>query len=382
MTERIYLDGNSLGPPSAAVRAAVIGALDDWEHHLIDGWNQAGWLGVERRVATALAALLDAHPDEVTCTDSTSVNLFQAITAGARLRPDRSVIVVEDAGFPTDRYVAESVAELLGLTIRAVPRDALGSAVADDVAVLSVAHVDFHTGDRIDLAALTADAHRVGAVVVADLAHAAGAVVTDLGTWDVDLAVGCTYKFLNGGPGGPGYLYANRRLHADLVPAIRGWFGHAETFEFSQIYIPAPDAQRFRNGTPPILSMTAAAAALEEHADLDARAREEIGQRLVGTFLDVVEATDDLGLELLTPRDADRRGAQLSFRHPQAYAIVRALHARGVVGDHRPPDVVRLGFSPTVVTEDDAAAAAHVLVDIMQTSAGDDPTHPQRGLVP
>lgn len=382
MTDRIYLDGNSLGPPSPAVRAAVIGALDDWEHHLIDGWNQAGWLDVERRVATALAVLLDAHADEVTCTDSTTVNLFQALIAATRLRPDRTVILVEDAGFPTDRYVAESVAELRGLTIRAVSRDDLADALTDEVAVASVAHVDFHTGDRLDLATLTADAHEVGALVIADLAHAAGAIVTDLGTWDVDLAVGCTYKFLNGGPGAPGWLYANRRLHTDLDPAIRGWFGHEQTFDFTQDYRPAPDAQRFRNGTPPILSMTAVAAAIEEHVEVTSRQRDETGQRFAGRFLATLDDAGDLGLELLTPRDPDRRGAQLSLRHPQAYAIVRALHDRGVVGDHRPPDVVRLGFSPLILTDNDVDAAAATFIEVMQTNAWDDPRHQQHGIVP
>ena len=368
---RIYLDGNSLGPPPPGVREAVVAELDRWESDLVDGWN-AAWLEVERRVAVALARLLDAAPDEVTCTDSTSVNLFQALVAASRLRPDRRRLVVEEQGFPTDGYVARAVADLCGLEVVEVPRARLADAVTDDVAAVTCSHVDYHTGHRLDLAGLTAAAHDAGALVVADLAHSAGAVVTDLGAWDVDVAVGCTYKFLNGGPGAPGWLYANGRLHDDLDPAIRGWFGHVEPFAFATDHVPAPGAARFRNGTPPILSMVAVAAALEAHVDVDARAREDRATALTTRFLAGVDARLP-DLEVVTPREPTARGAQLSFRHPHARAVVLALHAHGVVGDHRPPDVVRFGFSPLYVTDADVDDALDVLVDVVRSRDYDAP---------
>lgn len=380
--DRVYLDGNSLGPPTAEVRAAVVGVLDDWESLLIDGWNDAGWLDVEREVATRLAPLLGTDPTSVTCTDSTSVDLFQALAAAVRLRPDRSTVLVEDHGFPTDRYVAEGLAELAGRTVRAVAPGTLADEVDDDVAVVSVAHVDFHTGRRVDLARLTSAAHDAGALLVADLAHAAGAVDVALDAWDVDLAVGCTYKFLNGGPGAPGWLYANARLHDDLRPAIRGWFGHAAPFDFDQRWTPAAGASRFRNGTPPILSMSAVAAALRAFEDrtpagLDARAQE-----LTARFLTTVEAAGLEDLTLLSPRDPSARGAQLSFHHDDAWAVVRAMHARGVVGDHRPPDVVRLGFAPLHLTDAEVDHAAEVMVDVIRTREYEDDRFDTHGIVP
>lgn len=354
--------------------------LDDWESLLIDGWNH-GWLDVERRVASALSPLLGATPDEVACTDSTTVNLFQALVAAARLRPDRSAIVVEEGAFPTDGYAATGVADLLGLDLRVVPRDGLAEALDEDVAAVTAGHVDYRTGHRLDLAALTAAAHDVGALVVADLAHAAGAIATELDAWDVDLAVGCTYKFLNGGPGGPGWIYANRAHHDVLDPAIRGWFGHAAPFTFATEHRPADGAGRFRNGTPPILSMVAVAAALEAHVSVTSAWRDQRARELTTRFL---AHLDDEGteLELLTPRDPSARGAQLSFRHDAAFPIVRALHERWVVADHRPPDIVRLGFSPLVVSDDDVDDGAAILVEILRTEAYKHPRHHERGVVP
>jgi kynureninase len=365
----IYLDGNSLGALQPAVAAAVRRAVDEeWGRGLIRSWNDAGWIDLPGRIAARLAPLLGAAADEVAVADSTSTNLFKALAAARRLRPDRRVVLTDDANFPTDRYVAEGLARLLGdLEVRVAPSGAVAENLDAEVAVLTLTHVDYRTGARHDAAGLTRAAHDVGALTVWDLSHSTGAVPVDLHDWDADLAVGCTYKYLNGGPGSPAYVYAARRLHDRLASPIPGWFSHARPFDFADVHEPAAGAARFLGGTPPVLSMVALEAALAvfEHVDLDelhAKAR-----ALVRRFRAAAEARLGGAVEVVGPGPAEPRGAQVSLRHPEARAVMAALLARGVIGDHRPPDLLRFGFSPLYVSHTDVERAVETLADVLAT---------------
>lgn len=373
--ELIYLDGNSLGALQPAVTARLQEVVEsEWGHGLIRSWNDAGWVELPRRVAGQLAPLVGATPDELAVTDSTSANLFKAVAAARRLRPDRGVLLTDDGNFPTDVYVARGLAELTGdLEVRVVPTAELPDHLDPQVAVLMLTHVDYRTGRRMDAPALTAAAHAAGAVVVWDLSHSTGALAVDLGAWDADLAVGCTYKYLNGGPGSPAFLYVARRWHEQAATPVRGWFGHARPFAFDLGYVPAAGAERFLDGSPPVLSMAALETALEVFdgvatADLDARAGE-----LTGLFIDEVDRLLGTEVEIVTPRLAGERGAQVSVRHEEADAITQALLARGVIGDHRPPDLVRFGFAPLYVTRVEALEAAQALAEVVSTRAYDRP---------
>jgi len=379
----LYLDGNSLGalPHGVADRMREVVAAE-WGVGLIRSWNDAAWVDLPDRVAARLAPLLGADPDEVAVGDSTSVNLFKALAAARGMRPDRRVLVTDQDNFPTDLYVAGGLAQLRGdLEVRVVAPDAVTDALADDVAVLALTQVDYRSGARRDAAALTAAAHEVGAVVVWDLAHSTGAIDVDLHDWDADFAVGCTYKYLNGGPGAPAYLYVARRWHAAAQPPLQGWFGHAAPFDFSPDYEPAPDARRFQVGTPHVLSTAALEAALTPFdgvlpADLDAKARS-----LTDTFVALVDEHCGDAVEVASPRDAAARGAQVSLRHPEAYALTQALIDRQVIPDHRPPDLVRFGFAPLYVRHTDVYDAVEILADLLRTGAWDRPEYHRRRTV-
>lgn len=373
--EVIYLDGNSLGALQPAVATRLQQVVEaEWGHGLIRSWNDAGWIELPRRVATRLAPLVGADPDELAVTDSTSANLFKALAAARRLRGDRHVLLTDDGNFPTDVYVARGLAELTGdLEVEVVPTDELSAHLDERVAILLLTHVDYRTGRRHDAAALTAAAHAVGALAVWDLSHSTGALDVELGAWGADLAVGCTYKYCNGGPGSPAFLYVNRRWHEEAATPVRGWFGHARPFAFDLGYVPAPGAERFLDGSPPVLSMAALETALGifegvATADLDGRSQE-----LTGLFIDEVDRLLGAAVEIVTPRVAGTRGAQVSVRHADADAITQALLARGVIGDHRPPDLVRFGFAPLYVTRVEVLDAAAELADVVTTRAFDRP---------
>ena len=367
----VYLDGNSLGALQPAVADAVErAARRDWGEGLIRSWNRTtdgpGWVGLPRRIAAALAPLVGADAGEIAVTDSTSVELFGVLTAMARLRPGRRTIATQDGDFPTDRYVAASVADLLGLDVRTAPRSAVQAALDDDVAVVVLSEVDYRTGARHDATAVTAAAHAVGALAVWDLSHSTGALDVDLHTWHADAAVGCTYKYLNGSPGSPAYLYVARRHHAAARPPVAGWFGHEQPFAFADDYVPAADASRFLAGTPPVLSMVALEAALTIQREVPTEARAAKVRSLTELFVALVdERCGDLGVEVVTPRSPEARGAQVSLRHEHADRVMRALVDRGVIGDHRPPDLLRFGFSPLYVRHVDVVAAVDVLVDVL-----------------
>lgn len=380
----IYLDGNSLGALQPAVAARLRGVIDDeWGDGLIRSWNDAGWAQLPTRIARRLAPVVGADADELAVTDSTSTNLFKALAAACRLRPDRGVLLTDDVNFPTDVYVARGLAEVAGdLQVRVVPTDELHDHLDDEVAALTLTHVDYRSGRVHDPVATTAAAHAVGAVTVWDLSHSAGALDVDLHAWGADLAVGCTYKYLNGGPGAPGYLYVARRWHDHAHSPLAGWFGHERPFDFDPDYTPAPGAARFLNGTAPVLSMVALETALEvwdEVSRTDAAAK---SSALTSTFVAALDAMCGDRIEVVTPRDPARRGAQVSLRHPHAHALTRALLERGVIGDHRPPELVRFGFSPLYVRHVDVWDAVEHLADLLTTGAWDRPEFHARRVVP
>ncbi len=373
----VYLDGNSLGPLQPEVAEAVRTTVQDaWGQGLIRSWNDAGWVDLADRVAARLAPLIGATAGEVAVTDSTSVDLFKALAAARRLRPDRHVLLTEATNFPTDRYVAEGLADLLGdIEVRSAPADLLVDHLDPEVAVVTLTHVDYRTGRRHDAPELTAAAHDAGAVVVWDLSHSAGAMRVDLEAWGADLAVGCTYKYLNGGPGSPGYLYVARRWHDQVRSPIAGWFGHAEPFAFAPDYRPAPGARRFLAGTPPVLSLAALEAALAVWEGVDLDLVEAKAAALTERFRDLILARCADHVEVVGPDEPTARGAQVSLRHPQAGAISQALIDRGVIGDHRPPDLVRFGFAPLYISHVDVHDAVDRLAEVLDDELWRDPRY-------
>ena len=376
----VYLDGNSLGAMPRAVPDVVQDVVArQWGQDLIASWNTNDWWSAPGRVGALVARLIGAAEDEVLVADSTSVNLFKVLVAAARLRADRRVLVIEPGNFPADLYIADSVADLLGVEVRRVDPADLSAALGEDVAVVSYSHVDYRTGRAHDMAAITSAVQAAGALMVWDLSHSAGAMPVDLGGSGADFAVGCTYKYLNGGPGAPAYVMAARRHHAAMQTPLAGWTGHARPFAMEGSYEPAPGIDRMRCGTPPmvsLLTLEAALSAFDGLAMADVRAKSLSLTRL---FLDL---SDDvlapLGFTVATPRVDDERGSQVSLRHPDAYGVVQALIARGVVGDYREPDVVRLGFAPLYVRHVDVVAAVEQIAAVIAAGEQSDPQYAVR----
>ncbi|WP_019634425.1 kynureninase [Actinomadura atramentaria] len=382
----VYLDGNSLGALPAAVPAAVEDAVRrQWGVDLIRSWNGNGWWDAPIRVGDALGRLLGAAPGQVVVGDSTSVQLFNTLVAAARLRPGRRLLLTDPDHFPTDQYIADSVGRLLGLEVRRVPaRDAAAALAAygADVAVAAYAPVDYRTGELYDMAALTAAAHGAGALAHWDLCHAAGALPVGLDAIGADFAVGCGYKYLSGGPGAPAFAYVAQRHQADFDHPVTGWHGHAEPFAMSGAYAPAPGVARARIGTPPLLSLLALEAALTAYDGVEMADVRAKGTSLTGFFQECADALlDGLGFTAVTPRDPARRGSQVSLRHPEAYPLVAALTARGVIGDMRAPDLLRFGFNALYVTHADVLHAVRELHDIATTGAHRAPEFQQRPTV-
>lgn len=362
--EVIYLDGNSLGmlPKATPARLAeVVGR--EWGQDLIRSWNSADWISMPQRVGGKIAPLIGAQPHQVIACDSVSVNLFKLISAALAMRPERKVILSEPGNFPTDLYMIEGL-EQQGLAERRLaPRERIAEALDDSVALLMLTHAHYKTGELFDMAALTRAAHEAGALVLWDLSHSGGALPLGLDACQADFAVGCGYKYFNGGPGAPAYAYvAERHLAATRQP-LTGWFGHRAPFAFSDDYEAAPGIEKLLCGTPPILGL----AALEVGVDLIA----EIGvERLyaksqaLSEFFRECLSERGLELELVSPTDPAKRGSQLSFRHPEAYALSQALIARGVIGDFRDPDILRFGFAPAYLRFADMAEAARHLAEV------------------
>lgn len=376
-----YLDGNSLGPmPVQAAERVAQMIRDEWAEMLITGWNRAGWYQQPRRVGDRIARLIGAGAGEVVMGDTLSIKVFQALSAALTLNPGRRVILSDSGNFPSDLYVAEGLARVAGAELRVVAPEDVAAAIGPDLAVLMLTEVDYRTGRRHDMAALTAQAQAAGALTVWDLAHSAGAVDVDLTAANADFAVGCTYKYLNGGPGAPAFIWVNPR-HADAAqPCLQGWMGHAAPFAFDPAYAPAPGIERMRVGTPPVIALTGLDTALDvwdgvEMADLRARSIQ-----LTEAFIAAAER-DCPGVTLASPRDPARRGSQVALRHPQAYAVMQALIAAGVIGDFRAPDVLRFGFAPLYNDEDDVDRAVATLARILRDGSWDTPAFHQRAAV-
>ncbi|MBW3658645.1 MAG: kynureninase [Actinobacteria bacterium] len=370
------LNGNSLGALQPAVEDRVRRVVtDEWGIGLKRSWNDAGWASLPQQVAARIAPLIGADRAEVAVADSTSVDLFKAVVAARRLRPDRRVILTDDRNFPSDRYVVAGVAELLADTeVVVVAPDEVEGRLTDDVAVLTMTHVDYRSGRLQDAARLTAAAHDAGAVAVWDLSHSTGAVHVDLADWHADLAVGCTYKYLSGGPGAPAYLFAAARHHDELRSPIAGWFGHAAPFAFGDAYAPGAGADRFLAGTPPILSLAALDAALEVWEDVEIGEVPHKSRALTSLFVALVdERLGDLGVRVASPRVAEQRGAQVSLAFDDAGPLGRAATEAGVLADVRPPDILRFGFAPLYVRYRDVWDAVDVLHRLLSDRAWEDP---------
>ncbi|GAA4216838.1 kynureninase [Sagittula marina] len=377
-----YLDGNSLGPLPRATAARVAQTVqDEWGAHLISAWNTCGWMAKPRALGDRIGALIGAEPGHTVIGDTLSIKVFQALAAALKLIPDRRVILSDTGNFPTDLYMAEGLLKLLpeGYELRTVAPEDVASAITEEVAVMMITEVDYRTGRRHDMQALTQLAHDKGALTIWDLAHSAGAFPVHLADCGADFAVGCTYKYLNAGPGAPAFIYVAPKHAAEAEPALAGWLGHKAPFAFDLGYTAGDGIDRMRVGTPPVIQMAALEAALDiwETVDLDAlRAR---SLELADRFIAKVEATTDLALA--TPRAPRDRGSQVSFRHPEGYAIMQALIARGVIGDFRAPDILRFGITPLYLSETEIDHAAEVLADILATNAWNAPEYKERKAV-
>ena len=379
----IYLDGNSLGPLPRAVRARLDEVVSrDWGGELIRGWNTCGWMDQPARVGDRIARLIGAPPGSVVMGDTLSIKVFQALAAALTMRPDRRVILSDRGNFPTDLYMAEGLIALKdrGYALRLAAPEAVMDAIDDSVAAVMLTEVDYRTGRRHDMAALTRATHHAGAVMIWDLAHSAGALKVDVAGCGAEFAVGCTYKYLNGGPGAPAFIYLRPDLADTARPYLAGWLGHDAPFAFETGYRPAPGIARMRVGTPPVLQMSALEAALTVWDGVDMADLRAASVALCERFIAGVEATCP-GLRLISPRAAKSRGSQVSFAFPDGYAAMQALISRGVIGDFRGPDVMRFGFAPLYIDAGDVDAAVEALADILATRAWDRPEFRTRNAV-
>jgi len=372
----IYLDGNSLGArPKAALARAQHVIAREWGHDLIRSWNSAGWFDLPKRLGNRLAPLIGAADGEVAVTDTTSVNLFKALAAALAMqasdpaRADRRVIVTERSNFPTDIYMAQGLTAWLdrGYSIKLVDSvDELPAAIGADTAVVMLTHVNYRTGYQHDMRATSALAHAAGALIVWDLAHSAGAVPVALAADGADLAVGCTYKYLNGGPGAPAFIWVPRRHQARFQQPLSGWWGHAAPFDMAPGFAPADGIGRALCGTQPIVSLAMVECGLDVFGQTSMAAIRAKSLALTDLFIELVEQRcADHPLGLVTPREHARRGSQVSFTHPHGYAVMSALIARGVIGDYREPAIMRFGFTPLYTSFADVWDAVEILRDIL-----------------
>jgi len=381
----IYLDGNSLGPPPLSAHERLERASRrEWGEGLIRSWNDAKWIEAPLRVGGKIARLIGAKPSEVIVADGTSVNLFKLAAEALSLQPGRTTILSEAGNFPTDLYALQGLAALLGdrARVKAVAPADLVAAIDDDTAVVVLTHIHFKSARRWDMAAVTAAAHAKGALVVWDLCHTAGAVACDLNGAQADFAVGCGYKYLNGGPGAPAFLFVAERHQAAVRSPLWGWMGHAEPFAFEEGYRPSGDIRGQITGTPPILALAALEAGVDLQLETDPALVEAKGLALADLFIAEVEARNpDKDLALASPREAASRGLHVSFAHPQGYALVQAMIARGIIGDFRAPDIARFGFSPLFLSHAEVWDAASAFADIFSSRAWDRPEFRVRAAV-
>jgi kynureninase len=378
----VYLDGNSLGPLPRGVPDRLTRVVtEEWGGDLVASWNSADWINLPRRVGDRIAGLLGLPQNSVWVSDSTSVSLFKTMVAACRIRPGRDVIVVESATFSTDGYIAASVARMLGMELRWADSSRLEECLDHRVALVCLTHVDFRTGAMFDLPRVTAAVHEVGALILWDLCHTAGAVPVDLLAAGADFAVGCSYKYLNAGPGSPAFMYVSAEHHDRLDQPLSGWMGHARPFDMELVYEPVEGVGRLASGTPPILALAALDAALDAFEGVDPADLRVTSLSLTDWFLELVDVRLSGVFEVLTPRDHDRRGSQVSLGHREAYGVVQALIARQVVGDFRTPDVARFGFAPLYVSHADVWDAVDHLVEVMDGREYDRPEYAVRNPV-
>ena len=378
----IYLDGNSLGAlPVAAPAALAKTAERQWGDDLITSWTKHDWIDWPTQIAAKLAPMVGAAPNELLIADSTSVCLFKLLAAAVRARPGRRTILSQKQNFPTDLYVARGLCDMLGLQLKAVAPDEIASAIDEDTAVVSLTHVDYRGASLYDMRALNEAAHAAGALMLWDLSHSAGAIRLDLDETGCDLAVGCGYKYLNGGPGAPAFIYVAERLQEELQSPLQGWMGHAEPFAFNDDYRPANGIGRFLTGTPAILAMAALDAGLSTFdgilmTDIEAKSR-----ALSQLFIEEVEARCGAEVRLASPRDASKRASHVVFAHREGYAVMQALIARGVIGDFRAPDLIRFGFTPLYNSYADVFRAAEIFGDIIASATWDQARFRERAKV-
>ena len=375
----IYLDGNSLGLMPRSVPKRIEQAMhQEWAQDLITSWNVHGWFQLPKIIGDKIARLIGASPDTVIVADTISVNLFKVLTAALALRRERKVILSDLGNFPSDLYVAQGLNRFLadGHMLRTVEPEQVFESISDDVAVVMATEVDYRTGRRHDMKAITARAHALGALVIWDLAHSAGAIPVALEAAECDFAIGCTYKYLNGGPGSQAFVFVNRKHHSSAEPALVGWWGHAKPFAFDPQWAPAEGLVRQQCGTQGMLSMQALDAAMDIWADVEMGALHDKAKALCSLFIELVEAAcGKHGLRLAGPRDMARRGTHVSFHCPEGYAVMQAMIARKVIGDFRAPDLIRFGFAPLYNSYTDVFDAAAHLAEVLEKRLWDRPEH-------
>ncbi|MGB7104368.1 MAG: kynureninase [Acidimicrobiales bacterium] len=368
----IYLDGNSLGPLSRAVSSRVNDALEDeWARLLVRGWNDAGWMGMPTRLGDRIAPLIGARPGEVVVADTLTIALAKLIGGALALRPDRHVIVTDIANFHSDLYIADAVAAHVNrpVTVKAVERGALAKELNDDVALVMLTHVDFRSGEMLDLTGITQQVHDAGALMLWDFAHSVGAVPLDVEGAGVDFAAGCGYKYLNGGPGAPAFMYVRTSWQGVIENPLPGWLGHARPFDFELGFDPAKGVQSFVTSSPSIIALAALDGALDVFDQASMAAIRAKSLQLTDLFMELVEDRLPGTFEIVTPRVHEKRGSQVALRHLESYGIVQALIDRGVIGDFRAPDIGRFGFTPLYLRFVDVYDAVEILVEVMASES-------------
>ncbi len=373
----IYLDGNSLGVlPKGAAERAHRTITEEWGGQLIKAWNTAGWMALPQVVGDTLAGLIGAPAGSVATGDTLSIKVYQALAAAIKMRPDRRVILSDNGNFPSDLYMAEGLINTLdqGYELRTPAPENVAEAITEDVAVVMLTQVDYRSGRLHDMAAITKRAHDVGAVMIWDLAHSAGAVPVELTACNAEFAVGCSYKYLNGGPGAPAFIYVRPDIVDDIEPALSGWLGHDAPFAMELNYRPANATERMRVGTPPILQLAVLQEALKAWEGVDMADLRAASQRLSDLFITEVEARCPQ-VTLASPRDADARGSQVSFAFEHGYAAMQAVIDNGVIGDFRAPNIMRFGFTPLYLDDADIVAAAEIIEEVMTQELWRDPKY-------
>ena len=379
----IYLDGNSLGPLTKKAQDRIQHTLNkEWGEMLVTGWNKAGWMEQPNKVGDRIARLIGAASKTVTVGDTLSIKVFQALASAINYQKNRKVLLTDASNFPSDIYAAQGLINMLKADheLKIVNTDNLIENINENVAAIFFTEVDYRTGRRYDAKKIIKTAKQNGALVILDLAHSAGAIDTNLTELDVDFAVGCTYKYLNGGPGSPAFIYVNPNLINSLEPCLSGWLGHENPFDFSLQYNPASGIDRMRVGTPPVIALAALEASLDIWETVDIKDVRETSIQLTDQFINGVEQKCPM-LQLITPRIPENRGSQVSFSFKHGYAVMQACIERGVIGDFRAPDVMRFGFTPLFVDSQDVERASEILAEIMSNDLWNDPKFQKRNKV-